>query len=611
MESRSVIPRVIEDQTTGKDLDPWGDTREYQGKEQPHPTQIERYVIRRVLGRGGFGVVYLADDPDMDCQVAIKQLNVESVSSSRNGKFEFRDAEVEIDQLLKEAQLAAKLRLSPGVVPVLDVLYSREEDSISHVYIVQQYVEGGDLRSLMSNGRINPQQSACLIEQIAHAVGYAHERDIYHRDLKPGNILLDADGKPFVGDFGLAVTQGIQRKLRGEISGTVAYMSPEQTRGDSHLLDGRSDIWALGVIFYEMLTGTRPFNGETRDELCEEICQRDPRPPRMIVPQLPQELERIALKCLSKSITERYSTAFDLSADLENWRINRDRRQFDTSRKQSEDTDRQTATATAYKRRFPSQAWRWVLLFLVLIPLLGLGTLISKRSDFNEKKSPRTKEEFANGEETPLLDRKPHPFAVPSLTDQSLDDYEALHNPVEETFEIETSDHSFFTLGEAPDGRFLITTQLSKLSPDGTSGLFFGLSREKTDIERMAEEIPEYWSCHAIFLNRFKRGLGDQVLVLERHQLRLKKSGSGFFVVEDHSKLNKTIDQGGTGEGLLQIRVNQEKFIDQIRWNGENQLALVLPALENKSENWTCNGQFGIVNLFGRIRFSDSTLILE
>ena len=154
---------------------------------------------------------------------------------------------------------------------------------------------------------------------MVEAVGFAHQHDLVHRDLKPANLLVDRQGHPHVADFGLAVDENSQRLRKGEVCGTPAYMSPEQVRGLTHVLDGRSDLWSIGVILYELLTGRRPFRGANTAEVFENVKRRDPKPPRQIKPEIPGELERICLKCLQKRQTDRYASAAELLDDLEAW----------------------------------------------------------------------------------------------------------------------------------------------------------------------------------------------------------------------------------------------------------------------------------------------------
>jgi WD40 repeat protein len=152
--------------------------------------------------------------------------------------------------------------------------------------------------------------------QVTWAIQHAHATGLVHRDLKPANVLLDTDGNAHVADFGLAIDDQSQRFHAGEVSGTPAYMAPEQVRGEAHRLDGRADLWALGVLLYEMLTQQRPFQGASHQELFDEILHREPKPPRQLSPDIPAALERICLKCLTKSVTERYLTAADVAKDL-------------------------------------------------------------------------------------------------------------------------------------------------------------------------------------------------------------------------------------------------------------------------------------------------------
>lgn len=271
-------------------------------KSPDTPDSIGRYEILRVLGQGGFATVYLARDRDLDREVALKV--------PRLDRF---DNEADLELFVDEARKAAQLDY-PGIVRIHDV--QREPD---RVYIVQQFLPGGDLTKYVSQERVSPRQAAELMVEIAEAVGHAHQLRYIHLDLKPANILLDSEGKPHVADFGLALHESRQAEMKGAILGTFAYMSPAQVRGETHRLDGRADIWSLGVIFYELLTGQRPFRAKTRNELADEIQHAEPRPPRQLDPQVPRELSRICLVCLSKRATDRYSAAADLVDDLRHW----------------------------------------------------------------------------------------------------------------------------------------------------------------------------------------------------------------------------------------------------------------------------------------------------
>ena len=264
------------------------------------PDVIGRFQIDCELGRGGFAIVYKAYDPSLARHVAVKVPRPGRLSN-----------EQEVAAFLHEARSAAQLE-HPGIVRVHDA----QEEPIVH--IVQQFIAGGNLAEHLETNRLEPRQIAELLVSIGLAVGYAHERGFWHRDLKPTNILLDGEGKPYVADFGLALHESIQRERAGEVAGTLAYMSPEQLRGEAHRLDGRTDIWSLGVILYEFLTGHRPFGGDAA-QLLDEIENREPRPPRQIDPAIPNELSRICLTCLAKRASDRYGSTADLIDDLRYW----------------------------------------------------------------------------------------------------------------------------------------------------------------------------------------------------------------------------------------------------------------------------------------------------
>jgi serine/threonine protein kinase/formylglycine-generating enzyme required for sulfatase activity len=263
------------------------------------PIKIGCYRVIRLLGKGGFGRVYLAHDDELDRAVAVKVPNIERISAPED-----------IDAYLLEAKILAKLE-HPNIVPVYDA--GRDDDGLC--YVVSKFLQGSDLKEKILLGRQPFQESAVLVAAVADALHCAHTKGLVHRDIKPANILLDERGKPCVADFGLALRDEDFGRGAG-MAGTPVYMSPEQARGEGHRVDGRSDIFSLGVVFYELLSGRRPFKGDSLADIVDLIRSADPRPPRQIDDAIPRELERICLKALAKGASDRYTTARDMAEDL-------------------------------------------------------------------------------------------------------------------------------------------------------------------------------------------------------------------------------------------------------------------------------------------------------
>ncbi|WP_425619237.1 serine/threonine protein kinase [Anatilimnocola sp. NA78] len=263
---------------------------------------LGRYVLLRVIGQGGMGQVWLAHDPVLDRDVAIK-VTRQDRGLGTDGVAIFLD----------EGRNLGKLR-HRNILQVFDCGF---ENGVC--YLVAEYVQGGTLVERLAKGKLSYQTTAHYVAQIADAAHYAHLQGLVHRDIKPANILMRSSAEPILADFGLAVTEQAQLSESNCLVGTYAYMSPEQLRGESHLVDGRADVYSLGVVLYLMLTERLPFVSGDPQQYRDLMLKRDARPPRSICDDIPAELEAICLKCLARNTADRYSTAADLAAALRNF----------------------------------------------------------------------------------------------------------------------------------------------------------------------------------------------------------------------------------------------------------------------------------------------------
>jgi eukaryotic-like serine/threonine-protein kinase len=301
---RSVVEAVADDTLAGL-FRAAGAQGDGDGLDRPSVGQPEArssYELLEVIGEGGMGVVYRARQVRLDRMVALKQLRPE-VLAGQDGVARFR----------REAEAAARLR-HPNIVPIYDI---GRLDGVP--YYAMEYVEGGTLAARLAGVPLSLRAAARLVETLALAVRHAHEAGVVHRDLKPGNVLLapDLDG-PKIGDFGLAkgIDDDAARTRTGTILGTPNYMAPEQAEGDSSRVGPPADIYALGAILYEALTGRAPFRAASTLETLELVRRAEPMPPRRLQASVPRDLETIALKCLEKSPDQRYASAKALADDL-------------------------------------------------------------------------------------------------------------------------------------------------------------------------------------------------------------------------------------------------------------------------------------------------------
>ena len=264
--------------------------------------RIGRYEIVSELGRGAMGIVYLAHDPRIGRDVAIKTIKLADQAAPD-------ERQALRDRLFREAQSAGRLS-HPGIVTIYDIA---EESGVA--YITMEFVEGRTLESMINAGEVGDLDSvARLVEQMASALDYAHAREIVHRDIKPANILVTPDGHVKITDFGIARITSSTMTQTGTVMGTPSYMSPEQARGET--IDGRSDQFSLTVITYELVTGRKPFTGDSLPAVIFKIVSENPAAPHKFNPDLPDRVDATILRGLAKSAQDRFENCRALSDEL-------------------------------------------------------------------------------------------------------------------------------------------------------------------------------------------------------------------------------------------------------------------------------------------------------
>ncbi len=268
----------------------------------PKPRQIGRYLLLEELGRGGMGTVWRARDTILQRDVALKTIQVADAPP------------VMIERFLREARTAAQLE-HPGIVPIHDVGVDQGTP-----YFAMALIRGQSLDELWKEGKpADRDERIRILLAIARAIAHAHERRVIHRDLKPSNILIDTEGKVHVMDLGLAKSLDDSGQLTGtsEVFGTPRYLAPEQLNGVKENSGPGSDVYSMGVMLYEALTGQPPFADRNLAVLLSRILKGESAAPRTLDPSIPEELERICLKAMSREVANRHPSAGELAADLQ------------------------------------------------------------------------------------------------------------------------------------------------------------------------------------------------------------------------------------------------------------------------------------------------------
>ena len=329
--------------------------------------EIEGYEILHELGRGGMGIVYQAEQLSLERLVALKVMLPDGGISQN-----------EVARFRAEALTVGMLK-HPGFVQIHEIgEWHPAGDQSLLPYFCLEYVEGGSLDKQLKQQSMAAREAAKLVEQLARSMQVAHTASLVHRDLKPANVLLSSSGQPKIADFGLVkrLDVGSSQTLPGYVVGTPSYMAPEQANGSE--VGPAADIYGLGAILYEMLTGRPPFVGITPLETLVQVVERNPVPPRQLQPKIPRDLETVCLRCLAKDPAKRYASAADLADDLQCFLDGKP-----TIARPPGDLER----LVMWTRRHPATALISALLGVVIVmSLVGL-TLLNRRSELLRKEA--------------------------------------------------------------------------------------------------------------------------------------------------------------------------------------------------------------------------------
>lgn len=550
------------------------------------PRQLGRYRLTQLLGEGGFAHVYRAFDSELSREVALKVPRKDRFSTKQK-----------LSQFLEEARVCAKLE-HPGIVRIYDVGWLATDVC----FIAMELCSGGSMDLIAKRAeKVAPQRAAELVADIAEAIHVAHLKGLVHRDLKPSNIMFGADGRPRIADFGLAMPEELQLDHPGEVAGTLPYMSPEQVRGESHLLDGRSDIWSLGAILYQLLSGRRPFLGDQR-QLTEQILKREPKPLRQVAEDVPVELEHICLKCLRKPISDRWATARDLADQLRNW-LNASRRSSTVA----------VAVPLPAPLRERSGWWRtgigqWGMAtgLICAASLFALALPAGKRIEEGQVERAKagllplagvyadwSMNEAIPHRQYPLLLRTPRKLAWPVPGESSSVD----HSPDEAKLSITSNQLTLIELGETQTTEFKLDVDLYKNALVGKSGFFWGYHVDPENEDRS--------NCLAIYLNCFPGRKSAPTYAIAVSHFTFQRASSGEVgLVARQDLVSELVNSPSKSANRLVVRIGPTQ-LKEVEWNGHalKELAAKLTATWSSPQPpiaaYRSHGSFGLLNEFG------------
>ncbi len=529
-------------------------------------SRLGRYRLVRQLGRGGFGEVWQGYDPELSRNVAIKFPRTDRAWS--------RDA---ADHFISEARKLARLDF-PGVVPVYDV--GRFED---RMYVVSKLIPDGTLGDRIRRERIPQDEAVELVATVAEALHRCHTKDITHRDIKPANILIDEQGRPFLTDFGLAVSEAEQLQECAAVLGTIMYMSPEQARGENRHVDARTDIYSLGVVLYRLLTGRLPFSSKKLPEYLEQVEHGQPRPLRAIDETVPVELETICLKCLARSVEDRYRTAKDLATELRQWQC-------------------EQAAEPEPKPRL----WMLASVFSVLLLAVGVSlwaflsapgtrdvpdpTVVVPHEDSIE-------ELFARWSER--LDEKPSEIIWPGKSGPTKPIYDEKRDAVQ----LICNESTLFRLGElSEDQDVTLGVKLLQLDWNFNVGLFFGYREELQDGTYAA-------SCQVIWIT-------PNVDEDDQYKPRMRR---GIATFPPHKKWISIHPELGYEDipypqfdtwKSLQCRIRGKSLVEAT-WNGIPLKGFANAAADSRMPEGYFEGPWGVVVKSGTVWVKDPFIVTQ